>query len=165
MENVLLALDNSDASWHAVEETAAHLRNDPGLRVHLFHAIGPVPTALQEFRGAEDPVQERNLDEALKRKQDAWLEKAQRNAEPLLARARFLLEDAGAQPNQITAETADLKHRDDLAAEILRAARAFGCRRIVVGRNSYSWLGKILSDDLGEQLQKNAGDISVSVVE
>src|SRR4029078_4697646 len=124
-------------SGHAVEETAAQLRNDPGLRVHLFHAIGPVPTALQEFRGAEDPVEERVLDQELKRKQEAWLRKAQADAEPMLARARRILEDAGALPGQITTATSTFMHDEDLPDEIFPAARAAGCRRIVVGRNSF----------------------------
>ena len=163
MDNVLLAIDDSEASWRAIEETAAVVRNAPNLRVHLFHAIGPVPASLQEFRGAEDPVEERVLDQDLKRKQDAWLQKARAAGEALLARARRVLIEAGAPPDHITSETAPLLHYQDLAAEILRSARTCACRRIIVGRKSFSWLDELLTDHLGEELKKTADGISVSV--
>jgi K+-sensing histidine kinase KdpD len=56
-------------------------------------------------------------------------------------------------------------HHEDLPHEILREARAAGCRRIVVGRNSFPAIDELFSEHLGEQLQKNANEISVSIVE
>ncbi|HEY7168355.1 MAG TPA: universal stress protein [Candidatus Binatia bacterium] len=165
MDDLLIAVDDSEASWHAVEQAASLVRGNPGRRVHAFHAIGPVPASLQEFRGAEDPVEERVLEQELKRKQTAWLEKARAAADLLLAQVHGRLEQLGVLPDQITTETATLMHDDDLPGEILRAAQACGCRKILVGRKSFSWVDELLTDHLGERLQKSAEEISVSIVE
>jgi nucleotide-binding universal stress UspA family protein len=164
MEKLLLAVDDSEASWRAVEQTAALIKDQPDAYVHIFHAIGPVPTSLQEFRGAEDPVEERILDRDLKSRQDAWLQNARAAGDLLLARAQDCLAQSGSSPDRISTETVTLRHREDLPAEILHAAHVCGCTRIIVGRNSFSWMDELFSDHLGEQIQKTADGVSVSVV-
>jgi Universal stress protein family len=52
MNKILLAVDDSPASWKAANYVADLARREKDLGIHIFHAIDPLPTELQEFRGA-----------------------------------------------------------------------------------------------------------------
>ena len=71
-DNILLAIDDSVASRKAIAYVAALARRQKGLGIHIFHAIDPLPTQLQEFRGAENPDDEKTLENELKLKQHSW---------------------------------------------------------------------------------------------
>ena len=165
MSKVLLAVDDSPASWKAVNYVAELVRKQKELAVHIFHAIDPLPAGLQEFRGAENPDEEKILEAELKQKQEAWRQKARSAAEPVIKRARFMLEQAGAVAEQITSQNSALMHREDLPDEILKSARESGCDTIIVGRNSFAWVTELFTDHLGEEIEQKADGISVSVID
>src|SRR5919108_6038174 len=98
MKKVLLAIDESPASQKAATHVAALLRQQKELAVHVFHAIDPLPSALQESRGAEDPIEEEIVEDELKRKQASWRERAKAAAEPLIRNVVSMLEQAGGMP-------------------------------------------------------------------
>jgi nucleotide-binding universal stress UspA family protein len=165
MNKVLLAVDDSPASWKAVNHVADLVRKQKEVAIHIFHAIDPLPAGLQEFRGAEDPHEEKILENELKQKQEAWRQKAKSAAEPVIKKARLTLEQAGAVPEQISSQNSDLMHREDLPDEILKAARESGCDTIVVGRNSFPWVEELLTDHVGEEIQEKTNRISISVID
>lgn len=57
-EPVLVAVDDSDAAWRAVDYVGRVLAGSPRHRVALVHVLGPVPTDLMGLGGAEDPGRE-----------------------------------------------------------------------------------------------------------
>lgn len=61
MRGLPIAVDGSEGSRKALEYVAAIARERRGLHIHLLHALPPPPPALQEFGGAEDPEEEREL--------------------------------------------------------------------------------------------------------
>jgi nucleotide-binding universal stress UspA family protein len=165
MSKVLLAVDDSPASWKAVNHLADLVRKQKEVAVHIFHAIDPLPAGLQEFRGAENPDEEKILQAELRRKQEAWRQKAKSAAEPVIKKARLTLEQAGAVPEQITSQNSALIHREDLPEEILKAARETGCDTIFVGRNSFPWVEEFFTEHVGEEIQDKANRISISVID
>ena len=164
-DNILLAIDDSVASRKAIAYVAALARRQKGLGIHIFHAIDPLPTQLQEFRGAENPDDEKTLENELKLKQHSWHQEATNAAAPLIEKTQSMLEQAGAAPEQISFHTIVLAHREDLPDEILQAARDFGCGRVVIGRNAFPWPKELLTDHLGEQVKEKAAGIVVSVID
>ena len=161
---VLVAIDDSVASWKALDEVAKLVRTQPELDINLFYAAS-YPPELQEFRGAEGAKEEEKLDTQLKRKQEHWEREAESGAAPLFKKARAILEDAGAAPEQVHAQASALMHREDLIDEIVKAAHESDCATIVVGRNSFPWLKELFVDHLGDEISRKASGISVRVID
>jgi nucleotide-binding universal stress UspA family protein len=153
MSKILLAVDDSPGTWKAVNYVEDWLSREE-IAVHIFHALEPVPPALREFPGSENPHEETILEAQLKQKQKAWREKAKKAAEPVIKEIRLILEQAGAMPDQISSHCSALMHREDLPDEILKAARESGCDAIVVGRNCFPWVKEVFTDHLDEELKK-----------
>jgi|ERR1044071_2084275 nucleotide-binding universal stress UspA family protein len=165
MNKFLLAVDNSPATWKAVDYVEDCLNKHGEIAVHVFHALDPLPPALQESRGAEHPRDEAKLEAELRREQNAWREKVKMAAEPVVKQVLLKLEQSGTKPEKISSEFSALAHREDLPDEILKAAQEAGCDTIVVGRNSFPWVKEIFADHLGEELEKNSQGISVAVID
>ncbi len=165
MNKILLAVDDSVAGDKAVHHVAGMIHSQKELAVHIFHAIGPVPPALRESRGAEDPREEKVIEQELRQKQDSWREKAKTAAEPAVKKVRLALEGAGAKPEHISCSIPLLIHGEDLPNEMVKAARETGSDRIVLGRNCFPWIKEIFADHLDEEIEKSANGISVSVID
>lgn len=161
---VLLAVDDSAATWKAADYVAELARTTNELSICLVHAPDPMPPELQEFRGGEDPQQQSVLEKQLKEKQNRWEQDARKAAVPLLEQAQFVLQQAGAAPERIESRILVLLHREDLTDEIIKTAHERGCDTIIMGRNSYPWLKDLLVDHLGDEISRRAKDISVKVV-
>ena len=164
-DKILLAVDDSLASRKATNYVADLARRKRELNIHIFHASDPLPTELQEFRGAKNPDDEKTLDAELRRKRNSWEQKAKRDAEPLIKKTRLMLEQAGIAPEHISSRNTVLMHHEDLPDDILKAARDFDCRTVVVGRNAFPWLEELLASHLGEEVKRKAQGIFVSVID
>lgn len=57
-----------------------------------------------------------------------------------------------------------LNQRQDLVAEIVKAARENNCGTIVVGDNSYPWIREQFHRHISEQLVSESPDMAVCVV-
>jgi nucleotide-binding universal stress UspA family protein len=162
---ILLAIDDSAASRKAVDYVAELARTKPEAGVCLFHAAASMPPELQEFRGAEDAKEETELENQLEGKQEHWKKRAEKTAEPVLGKARSILQSSGIAPEQIESRAAVLLHREDLIDEILRTAREYDCDTIVVGRQSFPWLKELFVDHLGEKINAKSERIAVRIVD
>ena len=162
---ILLAVDDSLASRKAANHVADLARRKKQLSIHIFHASDPLPTELQEYRGAENPDDEKTLDAELRQKQNTWEQKAKSAAEPLIKKTRLMLEQAGVAPEHISSQNAVLMHQEDLPDDILKAARDFDCRTVVVGRSAFPWLEELIASHLGEEVKRKAQGIFVSVID
>ena len=91
--SVLLAIDDSTATWKAVDYVAGLAKTKQAVCVHLLHAAA-YPPALQESRGAEDPNEEEQVEKDLERKQ--------RRLRVVSARTSTKRERSSREPVQLT---------------------------------------------------------------
>jgi nucleotide-binding universal stress UspA family protein len=163
-ENILIAIDDSAATWRAVDYVADLGRTSQRLCVHLFHADF-YPPDLQESRGGTTANEEEEVEAQLERKQQRWERRMQGAAAHLFNKARGVLESAGTAPDQIQCHVVLLAHREELTDQILNSAREFGCGTIVIGRNSFHWLKELFVDHLSEEISRRAQKLYVKVIE
>lgn len=130
----------------------------------LFHVLPPIPPDLLEFGGAEDPATERKLDETLKKEQAQWIEKAKKDAEPILDDARTILYRIGALPAMVSVVFSQSIHRPDMVGELIEAAHKQNCGTIVVGRESYSNFKEIFHQHVADELAKKGQGFAVWVI-
>lgn len=161
---ILLAVDDSEASERAVRYVADMLGHLGGAQIHLFHVLPPIPPELLEFGGAEDPGTERRLSEKLKQAQSEWVDRAKADAQPVMERVKAVLSRAGIAPGRVSVEFSPSIHRPDLPRDILEAAQRARCDTIVVGRTSLSWLKEQMGQHVGEALVKKAEEVTIWVV-
>jgi nucleotide-binding universal stress UspA family protein len=162
--SVLVGVDDSTATWKAIDHVADLARTRQDFRIHLLHAAA-YPPALQESRGAEDATEEERVEKELERKQERWEQGVQRAAAELFDKARAILERAGVAPEKIESHVLTLAHREELVDDIFKSAHQFDCRTIVVGRNCFPWFKEVFVEHLGDEISRRASDIGVQVVE
>src|SRR5918994_817881 len=80
--NILIAIDDSTATWTALDYVADLARTKQDLCIHLLHAT-VYPPVLQESRGAENPYEEERVEKDLERKQERWEQGIQSAAAPI----------------------------------------------------------------------------------
>src|SRR5215470_3043291 len=90
-KHILIAVDDSEASYRAVAYVGSLLRGGEGFRVCLVHALPPLPREVLEFGGSEDPQQEDREEMQLQTAQDRWIEAVAQAAEPVFTRAKQIL--------------------------------------------------------------------------
>src|SRR5207237_9075828 len=93
-KHILIAVDDSEASYRAVTYVGSLIGGCEGFRVCLLHAMPPLPRELLEFGGSEDPRQEERDEACLKTEQAHWVEAVAQAAEPVFTRAKHILHEA-----------------------------------------------------------------------
>jgi hypothetical protein len=78
-KRILVGIEDSESSTHALEYVAGLARGDGGLSFMPF-----MPLELREFGWAENPRTERQLDSQLQQKRDHWIRTAKTEARLLL---------------------------------------------------------------------------------
>jgi nucleotide-binding universal stress UspA family protein len=164
-KRILLGIDDSESSKRALYYVANLGKGNSGFVIHVFHAVGPVPVALSEFRGAEDPKTEEQLDSELHRKQGHWVRTAKSQARPLLENARLKLSALGIPKSTATTHLIVLKHRGDFIGEVLKTAAKNRCGTIVVGQSSFPWFKESFASHTGQELLKQSAGFGVCVVQ
>ena len=164
-ERVLVALDEASTSTEILDYMGKIISGKPGLQLYLLHMLPPAPPQLREFRGAEDPVQERELDRDMDARGQRWTEQNERAARPLLDDATAALRQAGVPADSIRCLVQELLNRQDLTGEILKVARKNACQTIVVGRSCFPWFKEAFHHHVADKLVREAKGITVWVVE
>jgi len=163
-ENLLLIVDESPATRHAVDYVTRLLGCHRGVHVYLLHLLPPLPAELLEFGGAEDPRQEQRLQTELRREQQDWIAAVKAPARPVLDAAVATLRDAGLFTYEIDMASSDpLDDRDPVIA-LLKQAHEKHCHTIVVGNHTHPWFRKMAGASLIEHLLRHAKDITIWVV-
>jgi len=167
MANVrmLVVVNESAASERALAYVARVLGGRRGVQVGLARALPPVPPALLEFGGAENPREEVRREAELRAKRRAWHLAAKETVRRSLDDARHILRGGGMPPHRIRTHVIGPADGQDSAEEILCTARARHYRTVVVGRESASRIRGLLSRDLAEELVRRAKGLAVWVVE
>src|SRR5919109_2528771 len=90
-KHILIAVDDSEASYRAVTYVGSLIGGCEGFRVCLLHALPPLPRELLEFGGSEDLQREEREEACIKAEQARWIEAVAQAAEPVFTRAKHIL--------------------------------------------------------------------------
>lgn len=163
-KRILIGFDESESSKRALEYVADLAKDSDDFAIHVFHAVGPIPSELREFRGAENPKIEEQLESELHQKRDQWFETVKSQARPLLENARVQLSALGIRESAVTVHSIPFEDREEFIDEILKAASTNHCGTIVVGQSSFPWFKELFSSHTGEELLKESRGFGVCVV-
>jgi nucleotide-binding universal stress UspA family protein len=127
-EKILIALDESEDSWRAVEYVAARFGRSAGVSITLLHILPDLPPEFWDighFLGrAEQRARERGIAEWEKAQEMKWT--------GLVRKARARLVGSGIRASAVRRKF--VPGVGDAAAEIVDEARKGGYSTIVIGR-------------------------------
>lgn len=164
-KHILIAVDDSEASYRAVTYVGSIIGGYKNFRVCLLHALPPLPPELLEFGGSENLRREEQEEACIKAEQARWLEAVAQAAEPVFTRARSILHKARVPVHAVETHIADTIHRQDIVLDILETAHARHCGTVVVGRESYHGLKALMTSHISDELIRQGKDLAVWVVE
>jgi len=162
-DQVLVAVDGSEAS-ERVARYVGHLFARAACRVFWMHVLDPVPPALLEFGGEENPQKERQRERALDERQRRWIAASEATAAPVLDRMAAIAEAEGLSRDRIEKFFWAPIPEESITDVILRSSREHDCGTIVVGRESHPWHKKLFQRHVADELVKKAEDVAICVV-
>jgi nucleotide-binding universal stress UspA family protein len=157
---ILLAVDESENSHRAVKYVGSLLHRTPDVAVTLFHVLRPVPRALLEHGGSENPAVETQIGQQLHNEQEDWILKERESECHVLKKACQTLKDSGFDTQRVTLK---FGHEDDIARNILEEAQ--GHETIVVGRHGTTRVKRLFGGGVTDQLLRDAKGFAIWVVE
>ena len=159
---ILVAVDDSENSLRAVQYVGSVLRRTPDVTLTLFHVLKPMPRELLEHGGAENPAAEAQLGAQLRRDQHDWI-RTEREAEcQVLQKASDTLAQSGFDTRQVVLK---FGHEDDIAANILEAAREGRHDTIAIGRRGTSRITRMFGGGVTDQVLRDAKGFAIWIVE
>ena len=161
----LVVHDDSAASRRAVEYVGKFVGKRAEFRICLVHVLPPLPPALLEHGGSEDPAKEAQMEVDLKSEQHRWISIAKKTSQKGLDQARATLREAGIPAGAVQALFCESGEGPDTADAILNMTRECNCRTVVVGRQSVSWLHELFSQELSEELLRRGKGFCVWAIE
>jgi hypothetical protein len=164
-KNMLVAVDDSEASYRAVTYVGSIVGGREDCRVCLLHALPPLPRELLEFGGSSNPEQEEQEEARIKAEQARWVEEVTQAAEPIFTRAQHLLQEAHVSAHAVETQIVDAVNTQDLIQDILETAQRGNFGTIVVGRESFSGFKALFTSHVGDALIRQAHGVTVWVVE
>jgi nucleotide-binding universal stress UspA family protein len=159
---ILVAVDGSENSNHAVQYVGAMLKGAADVKVTLFHVLKALPAELLEHGGSEDPATEVRLGAQLRQDQDAWYKKEREAKCGILTQARDLLAKAGFDTNRVSLK---FGHDEDVAQNILEEAREGGYSTVVVGRHGASRIKRFFGGGVTDHVLGQCADLTIWIVE
>ena len=164
-KNILIAIDNSEASMRAVAYVAAIIGGQNGFRVELFHVLPPLPSEIREIAWPDAPELADRAKAEFRAARSQWLKKAERAAQPMFARTKALLTEVGVADEAIHTQVFTSFEVREVAADILEAARTSHCGTVVVGRETFSGFEKMFRPHVGDQLVPQGQGLTFWIVE
>lgn len=161
---LLVAIDGSPAAKEAIRYVATMMAGQPSVEVHLLHVLPPVPPRLREHRGAGSATEEDALGAKLKLERDDWEQEQISQTRPLFEQAERIMADAGLATSMFEEECRLPTDSEQLSEICVKAARNAGCNTIVVGRESFSWLGEHWHQHLCHEIVRRGEGFTVWVV-
>src|SRR6478609_8692320 len=159
---MLLAIDESENAQRAARYVGSLLRESRDVVVTLFHVLRPMPRALLEHGGSENPETEAQLSMQLREEQETWL-KQEREAEcPVLKQACEALVQSGFDVSRLNVK---FGHEDDVGGTILEEARLGQYDTIVVGRSGTSRMRRLFGGGVTDRLLQDAKDLAIWIIE
>src|SRR5436309_12383961 len=164
-KHILIAVDDSEASYRAVTYVGSIIGGCEGFRVCLLHALSPLPRELLEFGGSEDPQQEEREEACIKAQQARWIEAVAQAAEPVFTRAKHILHEARVPEDTVETQVVDTVNTQDTVFDILETAHARHCGTVVVGRESFHGLKALWASHVSDEVVHQGEGLAVWVVE
>ena len=162
---LLLVFDDSDASIRAVRYVAKLVARRRQFRICLVYVLPPLPPAMMEHGGSQDPLEEGRLDLALRTEQGRWISTAKERAQKWLDQAVTILRRAGVSGRAVRTLFCDPGEGQEAADLLLSMAKECQCQTVVVGRRSVSWLHELFSQDLSEELLRRGKGFCIWAIE
>jgi nucleotide-binding universal stress UspA family protein len=162
--NILLAVDESEASRRAIAYITNMVAGKTGVQVGLFHLVSP-PQRMLEWGGSEDVEVEEKV--AAERKQ-MFLEmekEVQQKGDTLLRSLQEPFAEKGIAVTVLPVEIEGIMNRKHIAQDLLKTAEEGGYGTVVVGRHSFSGWQRLFKHHVGEELVRKGEGITVWVVE
>jgi nucleotide-binding universal stress UspA family protein len=159
---ILLAVDDSEPSARALRYVGTLLREARDVQVTLFHVLKPMPRALLEHGGSEDPAEEIRLAKKLQADQENWVRTESVFESPILVTALELFGKTGFPLDRVTLK---FGHEDDIAHTILDEARTGGYGTIVMSRHASNGIKRFFGGSITDQLLRDAAGYTLWVVE
>ena len=164
-EKILIAIDDSKTTEHALHHVMRRIDRNPRVQILLLHVAGPIPPKLLEFGGSEDPEEEAERSAQLKAAQAQWQQQAEQAAQPLFAKARGILRPVHLPDEAIETQTYPLLPGQDLGTVILDAAQATACDTVVVGRSSFTWWQALSQQHVADTLEQADHELTLWIVD
>ena len=162
---LLVVRDDSAASRRAVEYKGKFVGKRAEFRICSVHVLPPLPPALPEHGGSEDPAKETRLEVDLKAEQHRWISATKKTSQKGLDEACATLRKAGVSAGSIQLLLCEPADGRNAADAILQMAHECKCDTVVVGRESVSWFHELFSKKLAEELIRRGKGFSVWFVE
>ncbi len=164
--DILLAVDGSEKANAAVDHVGDIVRSCTDFRVTLLHVVS-VPPSLREHPGAEDPDEERRLEEELKDGKQQWMKDSQAELEKTIfgpAKERLAAKGVSAEGTRIRTKIAADPH-SDVADAIVNEANRGDYGVVALGRRGRSTLKAFLMGTVVHKVVHQVQGCAVWVVE
>jgi nucleotide-binding universal stress UspA family protein len=161
-KRILVTIDDFQRATHLIDYGGELAGGHDDFKIHLFHATGPLPPQLLESSGAEGSAAEQHIEQQVR--QQEKVDRTRDKITPQLASQKSRLTAANVPASEIETHLILLNQRQDLVAEIVKAARDNDCGTIVVGHNSYPWIREQFHTHISEKLVSESPDMAVCVV-
>ncbi|OQW32275.1 MAG: hypothetical protein A4E19_19795 [Nitrospira sp. SG-bin1] len=159
---LLLAIDESENARRAVQYVGTVVGRASHVTVTLFHVLRPMPRALLEHGGSENPAIEKQLSAQLHREQDEWLKRERETKSPLLRKACDALIASGIDESRIRTK---FGHESDIATAILEEAQEGHHDTIVVGRTGTSRITRLFGGGVTDRMLRDAKSVALWIIE
>ena len=164
-KNMLIAVDDSEASYRAVTYVGSIVGGCEDCHVCLLHALPPLPRELLEFGGSSSPEHEAQEEARIKAEQARWIEAVTQATEPIFTRAKRMLQEAHVPAHAVETQIVDTVNTQDLIQDILDTAQKGNFGTVVVGRESLHGFKALFTSHVGDALIRQAHGLTVWVVE
>jgi len=164
-KNMLIAVDDSEASYRAVTYVGSIVGGREDCHVCLLHALPPLPRELLEFGGSSNLEHEAQEEARIKAEQARWIEAVTQATEPIFTRAKRMLQEAHVPAHAVETQIVDTVNTQDLIQDILDTAQKGNFGTVVVGRESLHGFKALFTSHVGDALIRQAHGLTVWVVE
>jgi nucleotide-binding universal stress UspA family protein len=162
-KRILIGVDQSDASRHAVHYVAEMVGAKPGIHVGLIHL--ELPPRMLEWGGSEDPDVE---DKVSIERADAYEQmerKAVEDGHALLKKLQAILVEKRIDVAGRLVQFEEPLDPESIADHLLKTAKEQDYGTIVVGRHSFSDLRRMFQHHVGMEILRRGDNLAVWVVE
>jgi nucleotide-binding universal stress UspA family protein len=159
--NLLIAVDDSEATARAVAYVASIVGKHRHIRLHLLH-VAPILPELAEFGGSENPQVKDNSEAELAKSRLDFLKDL---AQAVFAQAQAILDHAGVPASAVNTHFLTTVNGEDVIQNLLEAAQTIGCDTIAVGRQSHSWLRELIQHHIADELVRRGEGVTIWVIE
>lgn len=163
--NILIAVDDSEASKRAVAYVAMMIGGKEGFHVRLVHVLPSFPPELLEFGGAENPDVEEEKEAEMRDAQAEWLKEAEKTAAHVFENAKAILRRSQVPTQTVATHCCTAVPGENIVTDIPEDARAHACGTVVIGRESFTGLKKHYAHHVADELVRRGHGLTIWVVE